>query len=118
MMSGTPKEIADALIEETTRPLWDANLLSVERRDTRTLILHYHGVSKPVTLEYDFEMLASSQGRQQKQFIIHESNILMDGIKKRNKIFILEEITNRPYCMRVTMMTNSDKESDCRTYIK
>ena len=44
-MAGSPKEIAQALSEPLTRPLWDGKLKSIKKIDSRTLECHYHGNS-------------------------------------------------------------------------
>jgi hypothetical protein len=42
----------------------------------------------------------------------------MGGLKKHRKLFLLEEIPNRPYTIRVTYITSADNEIDCRDSLK
>ena len=63
-------------------------------------------------------MLQKSQGSTTKSFIVSEYASLMGGLKKHRKLFLLEEIPNRPFTIRVTYITSADNEIDCRDSLK
>ena len=63
-------------------------------------------------------MLQKGQKEVQKSFLVSEFVSLMGGLKKARKIFLLVEIPNRPFNMRVTYITSAENEIDCRDAIK
>ena len=63
-------------------------------------------------------MLPLSQGKANKSFIVSEEAIKMGGIKKTRRVYLLQEILNKPYCLRVTYFSSAENELECRNSIQ
>ena len=71
-----------------------------------------------MVFQYDFEMLQVSQAKKYKSFVISEYASFMGGLRKCHRVYLLEEIENKPFHIRVTYFTQTENENDCRDAIK
>ena len=42
----------------------------------------------------------------------------MGGLKQTKRVYLLEEILNKPYCLRMTYFADADNERECRELVK
>ena len=116
VITGSPAEIAKALSNESLRPLWEPKLREVKKEVNGMLSLQYVGTTTQYQRSFDFEQL-KSVGRQ-RRFLIHERVLINMGQNKAVRLYLLEEIKNKPFFLRVTLMAKVNSEDEGRSLLK
>lgn len=115
---GTPGELAAAISDEKLRPQWEQKLQEVARLNSRQLSLKFAGSNTSYTVSHDFEMLAASQGKKFKSFMVHELITVNGGTSEQRRIYLLEEIHNKPHRVRMTVTTTVKSEQAGKDLLK
>ena len=116
VINASPAEIANALADETLRPLWEPKLREVKKEPNGMLSLQYVGYTTQYQRSFDFEQLPNNS--RQRRFLIHERILINKGQNKSVRLYLLEEIKNKPFFLRVTVMSKVNSEDEGRSLLK
>ena len=116
VVNATPAEVANALADETQRPLWEPKLREVKKEANGMLSLQYVGYKTQYQRGFTFENLDNNV--RQRRFLINENVLINRGQNQSTRLYLLEEIKNKPFYLRVTLMTKVNSEDEGRSILK
>lgn len=121
MLMATPDEVADCLVSELKRPKWELNLRSVSKLSSapHTLELQYVNSQTKYEVLYSLQLLKPLEGKQGVvRFLICESVLFNKGQQTQTRLYLLEEVANKPYFLRLTLFARTSAESEARTLVR
>jgi len=77
VINATPSEVANALADETQRPLWEPKLKEVKKEENGMLSLQYVGYTTQYQRGFSFENLDNNL--RQRRFLINENVLINRG---------------------------------------
>ena len=116
VINASPAEIANALADGTLREMWEPKLRDVKTGEDGVLSLQYVGYTTKYERAFDFENLPSNV--RQRRFLIHERILINKGQNRSVRLYLLEEIKNKPFYLRVTVLSKVNSEDEGRSLLK
>lgn len=114
----TPQEVAEFLVNENKRPLWELNLKSISKVSSspHTIELQYQNSQTKYEVVYEMQRLTQKEGSSS-SFLIVEKVLFNKGQQSQTRLYLLEEVQNRPYFLRLSLYFKASSEFESRTML-
>ncbi len=110
-MIATPDEIAEALVNPAKRKMWDLNIETITSQANKSVDIKYSTSESAYQLSHQFI-------NHDNQYLVYEQIRINAGQTTSARLYVIEEVENRPYFVRLRLYTNDATESVARSCVK